>query len=53
MDERRGSRLVSWQVVEFPVNQGGLEIGNLRLCNKALWLGSIGFALESDSIIVR
>ncbi|XP_050941567.1 uncharacterized protein LOC127149742 [Cucumis melo] len=39
MDWGRGSRLVSWQVVEFPVNQGGLEIGNLRsLCRKDIIL---------------
>lgn len=40
-DEGKGSHLVSWVVVGRPVDQGGLEMGNLRLRNKALldkWL---------------
>lgn len=41
VDERKGSHLDSLEVVGRPVNQGGLEIGNLRVWNKdllAMWL---------------
>lgn len=31
MDEGKGSHLVNWEVVGHPVNQGGLEIDNLRV----------------------
>lgn len=30
MDRGKGSHLVSWEVVRCPINQGGLEIGNIR-----------------------
>ena len=49
--KKKESHLVSWQIVGHSMNQGGLEIGNLRLHNKALlanWLWH--FALESESL---
>lgn len=54
MDEGKGSHLVSWEVVGCLLNQGVLEIGNLRLHNKSLsakWLWH--FALESESLCYR
>lgn len=35
-DEGYGSHLVSWEMVGCLMYQGGLEIGNLRIRNRAL-----------------
>lgn len=51
MDEGKRSYLVSWQVNGCPVKEGGFEIGNLRMCNKALlakWLWR--FVLDPKSL---
>lgn len=51
VDEGHNSHLVSWEVVQRSVSQGGLEIGNLRIRNRGMmakWLWR--FHLERGSL---
>lgn len=51
VDKGRGAHLVSWETMGKPMGVGKMELGNLKLKNKAMlakW--SWHFSLESTSL---